>query len=67
MKKMLNLINIFLGDFTGDGDVQYASFGKNLLVDNDKSDDKIHTYRSGYNLVSKGKISSITDGFGLQT
>ena len=56
--------NIFLGDFTGDGDVQYASFGKNLLVDNDKSDDKIHTYRSGYNLVSKGKISSITDGFG---
>ena len=59
--------NIFLGDFTGDGDVQYASFGKNLLVDNDKSDDKIHTYRSGYNLVSKGKISSITDGFGLRT
>ena len=59
--------NIFLGDFTGDGDVQYASFGKNLLVDNDNSDDKIHTYRSGYNLVSKGKISSITDGFGLQT
>ena len=48
--------NIFLGDFTGDGDVQYASFGKNLLVDNDKSDDKIHTYRSGSNLVSKGKI-----------
>ena len=59
--------NIFLGDFTGDGDVQYASFGKNLLVDNDESDDKIHTYRSGYNLVSKGKISSITDGFGLLT
>ena len=59
--------NIFLGDFTGDGDVQYASFGKNLLDENDKSDDKIHTYRSGYNLVSKGKISSITDGFGLQT
>lgn len=59
--------NIFLGDFTGDGDVQYASFGKNLLVDNDNSDDKIHTYRSGYNLVSKGKISSITDGLGLQT
>ena len=59
--------NIFLGDFTGDGDVQYASFGKNLLVDNDNSDDKIHTYRSGYNLFSKGKISSITDGFGLQT
>lgn len=59
--------NIFLGDFTGDGDVQYASFGKNLLVDNDKSDDKIHIYRSGYNLVSKGKISSIIDGFGLQT
>lgn len=59
--------NIFLGDFTGDGDVQYASFGKNLLVDNDKSDDKIHAYRSGYNLVNKGKISSITDGFGLQT
>ena len=59
--------NIFLGDFTGDGDIQYASFGKNLLVDNDKSDDKIHTYRSGYNLVNKGKISSITDGFGLQT
>ena len=23
-----------LGDFTGDGDVQYASFGKNLLEDN---------------------------------
>ena len=59
--------NLFLGDFTGDGDVQYASFGKNLLVDNDESDDKIHTYRSGYNLVSKGKISSITDGFGLLT
>ena len=59
--------NIFLGDFTGDGDIQYASFGKNLLEDNDKSDDKIHIYRSGYNLVSKGKISSITDGFGLQT
>ena len=59
--------NIFLGDFTGDGDVQYASFGKNLLVDNDESDDKIHTYRSGYDLVSKGKISSITDGFGLLT
>lgn len=59
--------NIFLGDFTGDGDVQYASFGKNLLVDNDKSDDKIHTYRSGSNLVSKGKIFSITDGFGLLT
>ena len=59
--------NIFLGDFTGDGDVQYASFGKNLLVDNDNSDDKIHTYRSGYNLVSKGKIFSITDGLGLQT
>lgn len=57
--------NVFMGDFYGDGDVQLASFGKNLLLSSGNTEeDAIHVYRSGgSDMSAKGKIFSITDGF----
>lgn len=60
--------HVFLGDFYGDGDVQLANYGHSILQNSENNEqDGIFVYRSGKDLVSSGKVSSITDGFGCTT
>lgn len=58
---------VFVGDFTGEGDLQLANFGKNLIDPNDKSEGNVHVYRSGANLTQMGKVASFTDGMNRAT
>lgn len=58
--------NIFLGDFYGDGDVQLANFGRDLMYDADK-EEKVRAYRSGKRMAEIGNVMLFTDGFGNST
>ncbi len=58
--------NIFMGDFYGNGDVQVANFGKNLLTPNNNIEDALYTYHISKEPGS-GKVSSITDGLNHTT
>ena len=58
--------NVFLGDFYGDGDVQLANFGRNLMYAPDK-EESVRVYRSGDRIAGMGKVAMLTDGFGIST
>ncbi|MDO5524629.1 MAG: RHS repeat-associated core domain-containing protein [Prevotella sp.] len=59
---------VMLGDFYGDGDIQMANYGGNLLNANDNNiTGVLNIYRSGTDLVKSGKVSVITNGLGQTT
>lgn len=58
-----NESSIFLGDFTGDGNMELANYGSNLDSTTDTFvEDKIYVYRTTSYLPATGRITQITDG-----
>ena len=57
-----NESSIFLGDFDGDGNIELANYGSLLNSTNSTFSEKINIYKSGYDLLQVGKITSISDG-----
>lgn len=63
-----NESSIFLGDFTGDGNMELANYGSNLNSTSDTFDEnKIYVYRSSGYQPGTGRITRITDGMGNTT
>lgn len=58
---------LFIGDFDGDGAVELANYGTELYTGDDSKRDIIHVYRTGSDIMDKGKVSSIIDGLGKTT
>lgn len=57
--------HIFLGDFDGDGNMEVANYGNNLIELNDTfTEDKLNIYKSPSFYPETGRISSFTDGLG---
>mgnify|MGYP003310106705 CR=1 FL=1 len=60
--------HIFVGDFDGDGAAELANYGAPLNGGSSGfNEDVIYTYKCGRNIPSLGKVSAITDGFGVKT
>lgn len=59
---------VFVGDFDGDGNMELANYGSNLLLTNDIfRENRINVYKSTGRHTSTGRITAITDGMGNRT
>lgn len=59
---------IFLGDFTGDGNMELANYGSDLNSSSDTfAENKIYVYKATGFQTGNGRITRITDGMGNTT
>ncbi|MBR4601509.1 MAG: VCBS repeat-containing protein [Prevotella sp.] len=59
---------IFLGDFNGDGHLELANYGSNLLSTDDTfTENVINVYKNSTDLSQTGKVTKITDSMGNST
>lgn len=59
---------VFLGDFDGDGNLELANYGSNLLSTDDTfTENVINIYENSSDLSQAGKITKITDSVGNST
>lgn len=59
---------VFVGDFDGDGNMELANFGGNLLVSsNTFEENRINVYKGAPRKPSAGHVTAITDGMGNRT
>lgn len=56
-----------VGDFDGDGCQELLHYGKNIYGSNSIDETKLHIYKSGTGMASKGHVCKITDGLGRTT
>lgn len=60
--------NVMLGDFDGDGAIELGNFSSSLCSSTySLQEGQIYIYKGSTDAASLGKVSSITDGLGVQT
>ena len=59
---------VFVGDFDGDGSMELANYGGNLLIASDTfAENRINVYRGTPRSSSAGRITAVTDGMANRT
>lgn len=56
-----------VGDFDGDGSPELLHFGKNIYGTSYVDETKLHIYKTGTSIPSRGRVKKITDGLGRTT
>ena len=55
---------LVFGDYDGDGYDELLSYGNSLIANSTTDDPALHLYKTGSDMVEKGKVCQISDGLG---